>query len=142
VTGMNVLGRRERLSVATRLGLCAEILLAYGRARRALRTRTFPAVAAEMRRWANPSCSAGDDAYATGMRLGAAVARVLGWLSRDSRCLTTSLVLTVLLAKRGIPTTLVIGVRSDPFAAHAWVEHRGLPLLPAAAAPFERLLEV
>ena len=142
MTSASALGRRERLSVAGKLELCAEIIVAYGRARRALRQRSLPAVAARMRRSANPAWLAGEDAYGTGLRLGAAVAHVLGVLSRDSRCLTTSLVLTALLARRGIPATLVIGVRSHPFAAHAWVEHRGRPLLPAATAPFERLLEV
>jgi Transglutaminase-like superfamily len=36
-----------------------------------------------------------------------------------------------LLGRRGIPSRVVIGVRTSPeFAAHAWVEQEGLPLLP------------
>jgi hypothetical protein len=76
------------------------------------------------------------------LRLGRVATHVLGILPHDPRCLTTSLVLTALLARRGIPAKLVIGVRADPFAAHAWVEHRGRPLIPPATAPFQRLLEV
>jgi len=53
-----------------------------------------------------------------------------------------SLVLTALMARRGVPAMIVIGVCPDPFAAHAWVEYRGRPLLQPATAPFERLLEV
>jgi hypothetical protein len=37
-------------------------------------------------------------------------------------CLFDSLVLSVLLTRRKIPCTLVIGVSTTPFAAHAWVQ--------------------
>jgi hypothetical protein len=59
-----------------------------------------------------------------------------------------SLVLTALLSRRGIASTLVIGVRpGGEFGAHAWVEHEGAPLLPSGATgsaetPFERLVVV
>ena len=125
-----------------KLRLTAEILVAYGRARRALRQGTLPAAAATMRRFSDPRGSPGEDAYATGLRLGRIVTRVLGVLPRDPRCLMRSLVLTALMARRGVPAMIVIGVCPDPFAAHAWVEYRGRPLLQPATAPFERLLEV
>lgn len=76
-------------------------------------------------------------------RLGNAVTRTLAALPSDSRCLVRSLVLMSLLAARGIPAKLVIGAHSRPhFAAHAWVEHAGRPVL--SAGPFEdsRLLEL
>jgi transglutaminase-like putative cysteine protease len=142
VNAAGALAHRERLPAASKLGLAAEIIVAYARARRALRRQSLPAAAAAMRRVSGHARRACDDAYGTGLRLGRVVTRVLGVLPRDPRCLTTSLVLTALLARRGIPATLVIGVRPDPFAAHAWVEHRGRPLLPPATAPFERLVEV
>lgn len=43
------------------------------------------------------------------------------------KCLTRSLVLWRLLALRGLPSELRIGVRpgGDGLQAHAWVEHRG-----------------
>jgi len=46
------------------------------------------------------------------------------------RCLTRSLVLQGMLARRGVPSDLRIGVRKDRgrFEAHAWVEHRGRPV--------------
>jgi hypothetical protein len=51
-------------------------------------------------------------------------------------------VLATLLARRDMPASLVISVRSQPFAAHAWIELGGRPLLPPAGPPFQRLLEV
>ena len=136
------LARPQPIPAMTKVRLAAEILLAYARARRALRHGTLPAAAAAMRRSWEPGGSPEEDAYATGLRLGGIVTRVLGVLPRDPRCLTRSLVLTALLARRGIPAMVVIGVCPDPFAAHAWVEYRGRPLLQPATAPFERLLEV
>jgi Transglutaminase-like superfamily len=142
VTGTAALARRERIPAIEKLWLAAEILVAYARARRALRRGRLPAAVAAMRRFPDAGCCPEDDPYGTGLRLGRVVTRVLGALPRDARCLTRSLVLTALLARRGVPATIVIGVCPDPFAAHAWVEYRGSPLLQPATAPFERLLEV
>lgn len=46
------------------------------------------------------------------------------------RCLARSFVLQAMLARRGVPSTLRIGVRKEDgrFEAHAWVEHEGRPL--------------
>jgi hypothetical protein len=77
----------------------------------------------------------------TGRRLGRAVGRTLALLPVDSRCLMQSLVLTRLLARRGIDTRLVIAVRpGERFAAHAWIEHDNVALLPAIAPAFEQLV--
>jgi hypothetical protein len=138
----SALARRQRLPAGSKFALSAEIVVAYARARLALRRESLPAAAAAMRRAPDEAGPDRDDAYETAQRLARAVTRALGVLPRDPRCLTRSLVLTALLARRGIPATLVIGVRPDPFAAHAWVEHRGRPLLPPATPPFERLVEV
>jgi hypothetical protein len=54
-----------------------------------------------------------------------------------------SLVLTRLLARRGIASTLVIGTRTTPeFLAHAWVELQGTPLLDPGGGAFARLAEL
>jgi hypothetical protein len=75
--------------------------------------------------------------------LGRAVDRTLRVLPTDSRCLVQSLVLSRLLSARGISSTLVIGAHSRPeFAAHAWVEHAGLPVLPHQGFHDSRLLEL
>jgi hypothetical protein len=69
--------------------------------------------------------------------------RVLERLPSDSRCLTRSLVVTRVLARRGIGASLVIGVAPAPnFAAHAWVELDGVPLLPALESTYSRLVEL
>jgi Transglutaminase-like superfamily len=78
-----------------------------------------------------------------GLLFGRSVMRVLSLLPTDSRCLMRSLVLTRMLARRGVYTKVVIGVRQDPsFAAHAWVELDGQPLLPADDPTFHRLTEL
>ncbi|WP_375713750.1 lasso peptide biosynthesis B2 protein [Sphingobium sp. BS19] len=41
---------------------------------------------------------------------------------RTNRCLARSLAMFSLCRAHGIPVQFVIGVRSDPFAAHAWVQ--------------------
>ena len=77
------------------------------------------------------------------MRLGNVVRRSLSALPFDSRCLVTALVLTRMLARRGVDSTFVLGVRTSPsFAAHAWVEcGDGVALLPTTP-DFSRLAEL
>jgi hypothetical protein len=76
-------------------------------------------------------------------RLGQAVQRTLRLAPGDTRCLTRSLVLTRILARRGISSTLVIGARAKPrFQAHAWVEQAGQPVLPAGDGSYGRLVEL
>lgn len=46
------------------------------------------------------------------------------------RCLSKSMLLVWMLRQRGVPATLVIGIRRQEqhLSSHAWVEHRGLPV--------------
>jgi hypothetical protein len=54
-----------------------------------------------------------------------------------------SLVVTRLLARRGIESKLVIGARTKPaFLAHAWVEHDGKPVIDPGDDSFGRLVEL
>lgn len=135
---------RTRLSPKAKLLLIREILAAYVRVRLWLRRADFRSVLVEARS-TEPvySFDAADrDATVAAARLGRAVALTLTFLPTDTRCLTRSLVLTTLLARRGISSSLVIGVRTEPrFAAHAWVERDGYPLL-ATTTDYERLLEI
>lgn len=72
-----------------------------------------------------------EDAMAVSLRLGYAVWRTLSAVPLDATCLARSLALSAILARRGIDSQLVIGVKTDAgFAAHAWVERDGWPLLP------------
>ncbi|HLM86619.1 MAG TPA: lasso peptide biosynthesis B2 protein [Solirubrobacteraceae bacterium] len=135
-----------RLSHAERLRLAVEILSAYARARRALRRAPIGDAVADLRsrsqsapRFAGSTPATLDEAR----RLGRAVTRLLALLPGDTRCLARSLVLTRLLARRGIPAKLVIGARAGPeFLAHAWVEHAGDPVLVPGDESFGRLVEL
>ena len=76
-------------------------------------------------------------------RLAAAAVRVLERLPGDSRCLTRSLVVLAMLARRGIDVRLVLAARPTPtFSAHAWVERGGRPLLPTRDFDDARLAEL
>lgn len=131
-----------RLGPAARAVLAAEIAAAYVRARGALR-RDGLRDAVERLRAGECRTAPIADPVGTGRRLGRIVARTLAALPGDGRCLSQSLVLTRLLAARGVETRLVIAVRpGEAFAAHAWVEYDGVPLLPPGTDSFEELLKL
>jgi len=78
-----------------------------------------------------------------GIRLGQVIQRIFRLLPGDTRCLTRSVVLMRMLARRQVQTTLIIGVRAAPrFGAHAWIEHAGWPLLAPIEADGQRLVEL
>jgi len=135
------------LSPAERVRLAAEILAAYLQARRALRRAPIASVVATLRSQASPApsttASVAESTLEEARRLGRAVARTLAPVPGDTRCLVRSLVLTRLLARRGIPAKLVIGARAAPdFLAHAWVEYAGDPVLSPGDGSFGRLVEL
>lgn len=127
-----------------RLRLATEIIATYVRARWNLFRRDLSATIGELRRRRD------DDATnpcpnprVLGRRLGRAAEHTLARLPADSRCLMQSLVLSGLLARRGIDSRLVLAVRpGESFAAHAWVECDGQPLLEPADDRFGRLVEM
>jgi Transglutaminase-like superfamily len=127
-----------------RARLAAEIIAAYLQARRELRRAPIASVVAALRSESpipQPAAAAG--ALEEARRLGWVVARTLRLMPGDTRCLARSLVLTRLLARRGIPAKLVIGVRGGPgFLAHAWVEHDCVPVLSPGDGSFGRLVEL
>lgn len=129
-----------RLSTREKALLGAEVLDSYARGRWKLkRTGLRDAVAAQRAVTRQPTAI--DDAVASGRRLGRIVRKALSVVPADTRCLAQSLTLTRMLARRGIESRLVIGVRpGERFAAHAWVECDGRPLLPPGAGEYEELL--
>jgi len=134
---------RERLSHASRARLAVEILAAYGQSRRALRRAPIATVVAGLRSRSPAVATPIPDSLYEAHRLGRAVARLLAHVPGDTRCLVRSLVLTRLLASRGIQAKLVIGARTTPeFLAHAWVEHDGEPVLDPGDDSFGRLVEL
>jgi Transglutaminase-like superfamily len=135
------------LSPRERVRLAAEILAAYLQARRALRDAPIASVMTTLRtqtpRRGASAATIGEMPLEEARRLGRAVARTLALVPGDTRCLVSSLVLTRLLARRGIPTKLVIGARAAPdFLAHAWVEYAGDPVLSPGDGSFGRLVEL
>lgn len=136
------------LGPGRRLQLASEIVIAYVQARRALRRAPIDTAVARLRSRAAVTCStpiasSPERTLAQAHRLGRAVARTLSLLPGDTRCLVRSLVLTRLLARRGIPAKLVIGARTTPeFLAHAWVECAGQPVLAPGDGSFGRLVEL
>lgn len=138
------------LSTPGKIRLSAEVLATYCQVRWWMRGQRIEDIVARLRegqgRGPSPGAEKPSDDHAAhllgGLRLGRAVSRTMRLLPTDSRCLVQSLVLTRLLGRRGIPSSLVIGVMSEPqFAAHAWVEHGGAPLLHPGTG-YERLVEV
>lgn len=129
-----------------RLGLALEILTAYARVRWLLLSKELPQVVAKLRSLDGARRGwTGDPELARviGERLGSAVIHTLSVLPSDNRCLVRSLVLTRLLARRGIDSSFVIGVDSlSEFSAHAWVERNGAALLPTEGYVSRRLVEL
>jgi hypothetical protein len=124
------------LGPVEKLRLVAEIAGAWLRARRLLRRRTLPETVALLRAGGHAGRAPGH-----ALRVASAVSRALPLMPADSRCLMRSLVLVSLLARRSVTATLVIGVLpGERFAAHAWVELAGRPLLPAG--DYDRLVEL
>jgi hypothetical protein len=135
------------ISLREKCSLAAEILGDYVRVRRLLWRNDLPTAAAAIRAAASAkpidTDLEGRRAQAAGVRLGKAVERTLRLVPFDSRCLVRSLVLTSMLARRGIAASVVIGVTLDPkFAAHAWVESNGIELLSPLESGEGRLIEI
>lgn len=127
------------LAWRAKLALAAEIVVAYVQARRLLRSSGLRETLVALRANAVPPRAGVEPREAR--RLGRAVVRTLSLIPADTRCLMRSLVLTRLLARRGIESRLLIAVRpGESFAAHAWVEHDGVALLPGRTPSFEELV--
>ncbi len=123
--------------------LALEVVRTYWTVRRSVADKDVRNTLARVRD--TPLAAAGpapEDPLAVAPRLSRATTRTLRFLPGDTRCLTQSLVLSALLARRAIPSRLVIGVSpSGEFGAHAWVELLdGHVLLPRNA--YERLVDL
>jgi len=133
------------LSPASKVALALEVTRTYLHVRRRVGDRDVRNVVAALRDEPLAGAPAPPpDVVALGRRLSRATQRTLRLLPGDTRCLAQSLVLSALLARRGVASRLVIGVApGDAFGAHAWVELPGGPaLLPRHADAFERLVEL
>jgi Transglutaminase-like superfamily len=135
---------RRPLGGVDRARLGAEILVAYVRVRWLLRSTDAISTVNRLRarRRRRPGAPEPATDLILGRRLGHAVEKVLRPLPTDVRCLSQSLTLLTVMERRGLRPTLVIAVRARPFAAHAWIELDGQPLLAPADPDHERLTEL
>jgi hypothetical protein len=137
----------RRNAAPSKLALASEILVVYARVRLRMRHGDIREVVASIRGQSTsgpaPSVAGSAETWLTAARLAHAVTRTLTVLRIDARCLSQSLVLLWLLARRGIPGTLVVGVHASPeFEAHAWIEHAGRALLSPGGFSTGRLVEL
>jgi transglutaminase superfamily protein len=137
----------ERVPPRLKLVLAAEILGIYARVRYRMQRADIRDVVMSIR--SRPPVRPAEleegslAARVVAARLANAVGRTLRVLPTDSRCLVQALTLSWLLSARGISSRLVIGAHSRPeFAAHAWVEHHGMAVLPPEDFDESRLLEI
>jgi hypothetical protein len=123
-----------------RARLLVEILGTYAVVRWQVRRRDLPAAVAALRSGRGGRLVVRDR---DPRRLAAAAERVVARIPGDSRCLMRSLVVLAMLARRGIDSRLILAARPSPeFAAHAWVERDGAPLLPTRGFADARLTEL
>jgi hypothetical protein len=130
-----------------KVALASEILVVYARVRLQMRRGDIRDVVASIRAQPASKTAPGEagslEVWLTAARLANAVTRTLRTLPTDTRCLSQSLVLLWLLVRRAIPSTVVIGAHTSPeFEAHAWIEHRGRPLLTPGSFSDDRLVEI
>jgi hypothetical protein len=128
-------------SMLTKLSVAGEVGLTALRVRRTLRSTDVRVVVTRFGvkpRGSTPELTVDDMIW-----LGVATGRVLRALRLDARCLTQSLVLYAMLSRRGVKSTLVIGVRpGEVFGAHSWIEVEGHPVLPSGDQRFQELVRL
>jgi hypothetical protein len=125
--------KQRRLTRPQRVALAAEIFVVYVRVRWLLRRRPVQDIVATLRRGHPGATGPTDEVDQLALHLAWATARTLWLLPTDSRCLSQSLVLTRVLARRGIASEFVLsGGPAPSFMSHAWVERAGSPLLEPA----------
>jgi hypothetical protein len=130
--------RRDLRWWAERLALVAEILATYVIVRWQVRRHDLPAAVAALR--AGRRLAVVDREP---RRLAAFAERIVARIPGDSRCLMRSLVVLAMLSRRGVDARLVLAARPTPeFAAHAWVERNGDPLLPTRGFGDARMAEL
>jgi hypothetical protein len=130
--------RRDVRWWAERLALVAEILATYVTVRWQVRRHDLPTAVAALRGGRRLAVVDREP-----RRLAAFAERIVARIPGDSRCLMRSLVVLAMLSRRGIDARLVLAARPTPeFAAHAWVERNGDPLLPTRGFRDARVAEL
>jgi hypothetical protein len=140
---MSISSTPRRLGALGRVALATEVAMTYARVRWLMRTHDLSETVSNLRSDERGVSALGDDAGFEVFRLVEASGRVLRLFPTDTRCLARSLVTLRVLARRGVHTRLIIGVRTVPeFGAHAWIELAGRALLEPGDTAQGRLLEL
>jgi hypothetical protein len=141
VSGSSAVEEAPGSTALNQFRLAIEVLATYVRVRRRNDVR---AVLRQLRDAPLARVPPRSAAEADGAHLARATVRVLRHLPGDTRCLNRSLVLSALLARRGVGSRLVVAVSTPAahFGAHAWVEVAGRPLLRPGAPGDARLAEL
>jgi hypothetical protein len=122
--------RRPALGLLLRVRIVAEVLATYVRVRWLLARHDITTVVGILREGTEDRLDP-ETARRVAYRLRNPVSRTLRIFPWDSRCLMRSLVLLRMMSRRGARCELLIGARGgSEFAAHAWVEYGGQPVLP------------
>lgn len=105
--------------------LLAETVVCLAAARIAVRLLPFRVIAARLTGEVDGGSVAGDPPAAA-RRLAAAVGAVASYTPWRSKCLEQAIAAKAMLRRRGIPSTLYVGVARDPAArrpivSHAWL---------------------
>ncbi len=93
--------------------------------RRTLATRGFASMVARAERLSQ-QCNRTNTPLTA--RIARDFERTRNWFPGERRCLPDGLALHALLARQRLRSTLVIGIRDQPFAAHCWVQSGGCVL--------------
>lgn len=129
-----------RLSRSRRVALALEVLRAYATVRVVVRRGPITQTVATLRRTNTPDRP---DDPALGRHLAWATVKTISLLPADSRCLMRALVLTRVMARRGLRSEFVLSASTaSSFEAHAWIEHAGAPLLEPGGDDHQALLRL
>lgn len=129
-----------RTAAPPRTAACALLLLGVAAALRVLKLRRTIALAYRVA--GDVGEGRADDALVR--RTAKQVVRAAAFFPGRAECLEQSIVLLVMLRRRGLAAELRLGVQPMPFTAHAWVELHGRPVnevedFVARLAPFPSL---
>lgn len=108
-------------SAQGRFSVTARLAWKYFQARKSLQIRGFDATIAAVRKAKAEQCLQ-DASWSQQQLLGAAVVRLGYWTFIGDHCLPISIAVAHLMISLRLNFTFILGVKSGPFAAHAWIQ--------------------
>ena len=85
-------------------------------------------IRAKPAKWLSARSQLGDAASCRAATVALQFERLRPCIPRSGRCLPSSLMLLGFLRRHGVAAQIVVGVRTFPFEAHCWVQHKGVVL--------------